>query len=206
MKVLSDVEVQEYLNFFKDYYPIGDFKISVTIAKRKEWKKFFTWLNYKRHILQQILNDMGEEARAKAFIKASKVQQQEKHGLADFDVDEWKYTAGYFCPTNYLFHYINSESEENKKILMPLWERIKDSKWFVFLRASVHTRPSFNLTDREAFLLKLFHEILHIIEVENRKPVFRGSSFEDEVRDDKEIILPYVKEFIRRNEHDTLKV
>jgi len=180
--------VKEYVDFFKNYYHIGDLGISLAITKNeKEWKKFSSWLIHWREILEKTLSNKEflKKLVANGKIHLSRINY-ESHMEEEQSPNEAEETAGYFTLTNYLFLYITSESEQNKKLLMPTWEKIKDSKWFIILRGDCADVP------------RIFHELLHIIEIETGTPIYRGSSLKDEMRDYKEIIFPYAREFLKK--------
>jgi hypothetical protein len=110
----------------------------------------------------------------------------ESHGTRD-DVS-YNDALGYFTTTNNLLAIINLWKKN--QTTDQLKDVLKGSEFFVMLRISY-------LKDRALYLDALFHEILHTIELKTQIRVFRGSSIEQEARDTKEIVLPYVREFIR---------
>jgi hypothetical protein len=165
-------------------------------VNEREWEKIFTWIIINRDTLQEWLKDekKREELIALGVVeKEPTVFKHESHierRIKINPLEEWKETSGYFCDSSAIKIYLAMD-EKNREILeRPFKEVLLESKWFIFLRDTKHHLNN---------LANLFHEMLHIIEIEGRYHIFRGSSQADEIRDTKEIVIPLVREFLRRN-------
>jgi len=132
-----------------------------------------------------------EELINLGIIKEGDAFEHETHIRKEAKIDpreEWKKTSGWFCDSSAIKIYLAMD-ERNRHILeRPFKEVLKGSKWFIFLK---------DTKDRFFNLVNLFHEMLHIIEIEGHYQIFRGSSKKAEIRDTKEIVIPLVKEFLR---------
>jgi hypothetical protein len=182
LNVLTKTEVQEYVSFFREYYPINDLQLCVIRTNERTWRILYTWMHEAGRIIQQALAQMSEQERKNC---TKIVPESESHGS---DVTTWEDSLGYFVPTVNLLNYI--EVSEKNKFTENLKEISKGTEFFIMLRNE-------KIKDRFQFLACLFHEIMHTIEIKTEKPIFRGSTIQQETQDQEEIIFPYVRQFLK---------
>jgi hypothetical protein len=180
-KFLEEREIEEYVNFLKQYYSISDLKLCVAEASESEWKLLYTEIRKGCIILENMVNE--------GKIKGDLHEVTESHRVPGED-DSYKNVMGYFIPTNNLVNIIGRLWKDSdatrtfKKVL-------EGTEFFIMLRKGYPY-----LREREGYLDTLFHEILHTIEIKSQKRIFRGSTAQQEACDTQEIVMPYVKLFM----------
>ena len=181
MKVLGKDEVAEYITFLKQYYPITDLKLCIAEVNEKEWRILYTNIRKGCVIIENMLNGN--------LIESEVTEKFESHGTHETGYEDG---VGYFIPTNNLLTVINlwKDNEASRSFR----KSIDGTEFFVMLRTQV-------LKDSVQYLDALFHEILHTIEIKTQTRIFRGSTMQQEIKDTEEIVLPYVREFIRKRKH-----
>lgn len=182
LNVLTKTEVQEYVSFFREYYPINDLQLCVVRVNERTWRMLFTWMHEAKRKIEQALAQMSEQERKN---RTKIAPESESHGDG---VTTWEDSVGYFVPTNNLLNYI--KICEKNEFMGDLKEISKGTEFFIMLRNE-------KIKDRFQFLAFLFHEIMHTIEIKTEKPIFRGPTVQQETRDQEEIIFPYVKQFLK---------
>lgn len=180
MRTLQEEEINEYVSFFRNYYPLQDLKLCVIIANEREWKTIFNWYEEGSEILQKIVDEEPDN------IETTVIEVSEGH---KDETTTWKDVVGMYAYGNNMLNCIHlSKNDESFHWLKKLLE---GKEWFIMLRAK-------KIEDRRDFLDFLFHEILHVIEIKLQTPIYRGSSVEQETKDEREIVRPYVIRFMNK--------
>ena len=185
MHFLEESEIEEYVKFLKQYYSFSDIKLCIGEASESEWKLLYTGIRKGVHALDTVINE--------GMIDSSNINEHAMctwHGTHD-ENDSYKNNMGYFIPTNNLMHIITAFWNDNETT-RTFRKKLQGTEYFIMLRIQCAY-----LRTKEGYLDTLFHEILHTIEIESHQRIFRGDSIQQEARDTLEIVMPYVKLFIK---------
>lgn len=182
LKPQTKTEVQEYVSFFKEYYPIDNLELCVLVCKEKDFKNVYAWLREGFELMEQ-------QARESNMFRPPPAQ------IHSHDFGEAEQTA---CTvsTRTVLSLIEActhspNSENLKKIL-------KGTEYFIMIN-DTRVLNYYGEKDHDFFFLHtLFHEMLHAIEWKTNKSIFRGSALAQARRDDIEIVYPLVKQFLKQ--------
>ncbi len=178
MRVQSDSEVSDYVKFIAQFYPVQDLKLRIVELGEKEWRQLGTAIMKGRAIIEEMVNE--------DLIEGTTSEVWESH--ESYKEASLNDSNGYYIPSSNLLAIINLwKKNEASQSFQNLLE---GTDFFIMLRIVL-------LKDRLSYLDALFHEILHTIETKTQKRIYRGSTIEQEARDTQEIVMPYVREFIR---------
>lgn len=101
----------------------------------------------------------------------------------------WEEVGGYRCQTVPLLIFLKTRAKESsaKRSFSTF---LDGTRFAIFLRER-------ELPDRFNRLVGVFHELLHTIELVTEKPIYRGDTPQQEAKDEKEIVEPLVRLFVR---------
>jgi hypothetical protein len=169
--------IEETLGFLKNYYPLSEEpKIVAFIVPEQEWINFMTlYFKFKRWMEQAIQQIQHSSSTDSIHLKIQTV----KHATHYLSKKEKINDLGALYFQAILFTIWKSTNIDDQ--IKPLIEMLKETKYGVAIRASLHP-----------YVFALIEELLHIIEIESNKRIFT-----DNLKVDAEIVNVYFREYIK---------
>jgi hypothetical protein len=183
MEFCDDFEKYLYVNFLGKYYPATDLKLCIARADEGDWKALGRIVIAGKKAIEEIINNRDNRASDKLPTTVLICPLKLDGG----DIATFSGAVGYFIPTINLVAILKLSEDLDAR--MQLMRALEGSKYFIAIRSKYNR--SF-----EEFLVTLFHEPMHVIEVEYGIRVFRGYTIEQEARADREIVMPLVRQFL----------
>ncbi len=188
MRFLRENEIQEYVNFLKQYYSVTNLKLCIVETSESEWKLLYTKIKKGVRALDTAVNERIVDQRS---IDLRAVGTS--HSMPNED-ESYQNSMGYFISSGNLRIIIKSLWKDSDAV-RAFMHKLEGTEYFIMLRVQcsyLRTRPG--------YLDTLFHEILRTIEAKSQQRIFRGDSIEQDFRDNKEIVMPYVKLFLKEKQ------
>jgi hypothetical protein len=197
MEIVSREETKEIQIFLAQYYAFENFEVGVGLLKEKEWKAFGRLIqDFRKWQDEWFLRDVESvESEAKGVSIVIHEPEVYTHAGA-IRGSPWEEVGGYECQAVPLSMFLKTCAIESSA--KKAFTRFLDGTRFaIFLRER-------ELPDRFNRLVGVFHELLHTIEQTVGKPIYRGDTPQQEAKDEKEIVEPLVRLFIRTRDATSL--